>query len=365
MNEFEKILDASRDFFSSPEEEREVIDLIRRDPDAILSGMHKPFMKKLASAIIHGRTVGVKEMLDQEARFQTALEKFRSDTFSCFEELRGSIDYIKRMLSDRDAHIQRLERDISGAHDKLKEEIAEQFTSVHQLLKKQHQTLLYCCAELGFAPESDDEGESVPTSLIATKWSSAYAKYPDPCDTSIPLELVQHSAVDGIADAQYYLYVMLGQQCMFDRFWHIRMEWLEKAAKQRHVKSLETLLVHHQSINHMQEREYLIEMKKQSNKKKCYMQYLLVETGELPLFEVLQENWAVGLNNTYIWKKGLPRRLSGTSTNHVCMGVKERLKMLMKSKYAEGSPGYERCKTLINTIRGTLAPDDHAMFDTI
>ncbi len=52
---FEKILDDSRDFFSGPEEESEVVAMIRRNPDAILSGKHKPFMKKLAEAIIRDR----------------------------------------------------------------------------------------------------------------------------------------------------------------------------------------------------------------------------------------------------------------------------------------------------------------------
>ena len=135
MDEFQKILDASRDFFSSPEEEREVIDLIRRDPDAILSGTHKPFMKKLATAIIHGRTVGVKEMLEQESRFQTALEKVRSETSACFEEVRGSIEarFVKYQVT--------VDRDLSSAHDNLKVEIAEQCTSLHPLLKKQRESI--------------------------------------------------------------------------------------------------------------------------------------------------------------------------------------------------------------------------------
>jgi hypothetical protein len=340
MNEFEKILDASRDFFSSPEEEREVIDLIRRDPDAILSGNQKPFMKKLASAIIHGRTVGVKEMLDQEARFQTALEKFRSDTFSCFDELRGSINYVKRMLSDRDAHIQRLERDISGAHDKLKEEIAEQFTSVHQLLKKQSQSISEI-EDRVFSESEDDE----PVPTIKMKWEEAYAKYPDPCDTSIPLELVQQAANWGIADAQYYLYFMLGQQCIFDRFWHIKVSWLEKAANQGHIEAIKRM-----------ELEFLPIDEACSKKKAIYFKYKLVEKGELPEVEFLSYALTKGHNVNTSYKIQNPRIACASSAHQVemCFVIKRRLKTLMKTHYADGSFGHEKCIKLLETLKGTL-----------
>jgi hypothetical protein len=344
MNEFEKILDASRDFFSSPEEEREVIDLIRRDPDAILSGMHKPFMKKLASAIIHGRTVGVKEMLDQEARFQTALEKFRSDTFSCFDELRGSINYVKRMLSDRDAHIQRLERDISGAHDKLKEEIAEQFTSVHQLLKKQSQSISEI--EGRFSDSEDDE----PVPTIKMKWEEAYAKYPDPCDTSIPLELVQQAANWGIADAQYYLYFMLGQQCIFDRFWHIKVSWLEKAANQGHIEAIKRMELEFppETTDH----------KARANKKAIYFKYLLVEKGELPEVEFLSYAWCHGRERNTSYK--YPPGHLGWHQARFCFVIKRRLKTLMKSQYADGSFGHGKCVELIETLKRYLGGIAHS-----
>ena len=352
MNEFEKILDASRDFFSSPEEEREVIDLIRRDPDAILSGMHKPFMKKLASAIIHGRTVGVKEMLDQEARFQTALEKFRSDTFSCFEELRGSINYVKRMLSDRDAHIQRLERDISGAHDKLKEEIAEQFTSVHQLLKKQSQSISEI--EGRFSDSEDDEPVNYFV-LYKTKWEEAYAKYPDPCDTSIPLELVEKAAHWRIFDAQYYLYFMLGQQCIFDRFWHIKVEWLEKAANQGHIEAIKRMELEFPPNS--------IEDNARANKKAIYFKYKLVEKGELPEVEFLSYAWVKGPHVNTSYKIQNPRIACASSAYQVekCFVIKRRLKTLMKTHYADGSFGHAKCIKLLENLKVYLVGYERAI----
>lgn len=70
--EFDKLLSDSRDFFSSPEEEAETVAMIRGDPEAVLAGAYKPFMKKLATAVITARTP--KEMLEaQERRFQAIL----------------------------------------------------------------------------------------------------------------------------------------------------------------------------------------------------------------------------------------------------------------------------------------------------
>jgi len=61
---FEKILEDSRDFFSGPEEENEVVAMIRRDPDSILLGKHKPFMKKLAEAIIRDHPKDYRSQMD-------------------------------------------------------------------------------------------------------------------------------------------------------------------------------------------------------------------------------------------------------------------------------------------------------------
>lgn len=351
MNEFEKILEASRDFFSSPEEEREVIDLIRRDPDAILSGMHKPFMKKLASAIIYGRTIGVKEMLDQEARFQTALEKFRSDTFS-------KIDYVKRMLWDRDKHIQRLERDLSGAHDKLKE-IAEQFTSIHQLLKKQSQSI----SEIEDRVFSDSEDDEPPEKPLSTRWAEAYAAYPDPCNTSIPLELVKEAAGmhsdsclfdNRIADAQYYLYFMLGQQCVFDRFWHIKVAVLEKAANQGHIEAIKRMELEFPPKSIYDEVR---------SKKAIYFKYKLVEKGELPEVEFLEYAWVKGQHVNTSYKIQNPRIACASSAYQVemCFVIKRRLTTLMKTHYADGSFGHAKCIKLLETLKGCLGGIERAI----
>jgi hypothetical protein len=278
MDEFEKILDASRDFFSSPEEESEVVAMVRRDPDAILSGKHKPFMKKLAEAIIRDRPKDFRSM---------DLEMLKAKIASLEDDLRDL----------------RVEKEI------IKE------------------------------------------------WAAAYAAYPDPCKTSIPLAFVEKAANAGIADAQYYLYFMLGQQCIFDRFWHIKVKWLRRAAEQGHVEAIKR----YANREHTQSRQTDVVAMKED----LYWMYKLVEIGKIPEIEFLEfaaRRSRIGayLNTSYAF---------GSDPVLVTFQeVKLSLKRLMTSQYAEGSPGYERCKRLISSLMSRLQtnyPSCVQQFDAI
>jgi hypothetical protein len=266
MGGFEKVLEESRDFFSSQEEEREVVDLIRRDPEAILSGDHRPFMKKLASAMI-------KDHPKDQARFQQVIDSLETKIISLEADLRE--------------HILRVE-----------------------------------------------EKSNV-------EWEEGYAKYPDPCDTSIPMAVVEKAANAGIADAQYYLYFMLSQ-CIFDRFWHIKVKWLRKAAEQGHVEAIKRYAREHALSKHTGNG---------AMKEDMYWKYKLVEIGEIPEVEFLEQYWNQGIHD-----HSSVDTLKGYSMGDdlYIFRVQEivsRLKRLM-ARYGEGSPGYERCKRVIQQTQG-------------
>jgi hypothetical protein len=258
-----------------------------------------------------------------------------------------------------------LERDISGAHDKLKEEIAEQFTSVHQLLKKQSESI----SEIEDRVFSESEDDEPPEKPLSTRWAEAYAAYPDPCNTSIPLELVKEAAGmrsdscdcqsclfdNRIADAQYYLYFMLGQQCIFDRFWHIKVAVLEKAAYQGHIEAIKRMELEFPPNS--------VEDKARANKKAIYFKYKLVEKGELPEVEFLSYAWVKGPHVNTSYKIQNPRIACASTAYQVemCFVIKRRLKTLMKTHYADGSFGHGKCAELIETLKGCMGGIERAI----
>jgi hypothetical protein len=189
------------------------------------------------------------------------------------------------------------------------------------------------------------------------EWAEAYAAYPDPCKTSIPLAFVEKAANAGIADAQYYMYFMLGQQCIFDRFWHIKVKWLLRAAEQGHAEAIKR----YANCEHTHSRQTAVV----AMKEELYWMYKLVEIGEIPEIEFLEfaasrSRIGAHLNTSYAF--------GNDPVLFTFQEVKLSLKRLMTSHYAEGSPGYERCKRLITSLRSRLQtnyPSCVQQFDAI
>jgi hypothetical protein len=59
--ELVNVIGAAEDFFSSVEEKEALLQRIRKDPEAILASSEKPFMKKIARAMLHVAALKVKE----------------------------------------------------------------------------------------------------------------------------------------------------------------------------------------------------------------------------------------------------------------------------------------------------------------
>lgn len=344
MDEFEKLLNDSRDFFSSTEEESETVAMIRRDPEAILAGTHKPFMKKLATAVINARTP--KEMMEsQERRFQasiSALETRLQESELVIKTLRSEIDTKGKL-------VQALEKRLGSELDELIE-TQHEHTGYVDYFERTNTMFIseskVCVDVRGF----------LDFKSINEKWSTAFAEYPDPFNTKIPVSLVEAAAMLGIADAQYYLYIVLGQLCVFDRFWHIKVKWLRRAAEQGHVEAIKCMLkelphvdyngavgpmhaVHYQSVL----------------KEKIYWEHVLMEKDafhEIDFLEVFIENWKrSGFIQHTSYKVSAEDERDHAQWHHIINEeIKHRLKRLM-THYTEGSPGYERCKQNIARLR--------------
>jgi hypothetical protein len=323
MKRFDEILEASRDFFSSADEERETVDLIRRGPDAILAGAYKPFMKKLAAAIIHDRSCEV--LAAQEERFKELFvdqeDRLRAEVKRDVEKL--FVDQEDRLRAEVKSGIEKLQMNIECASlVEVKKKISELEVALNDI------TLRYEVLVRG------DEN-------LKQEWNSHYIKYPDPTALAMPMSLLERAANADIADAQYYLYITLGQSCIFDRFWHIKMKWLRRAAEQRHVEA----------NKRMQNEFWIVTEDKDTvaKREKIYWQHLLFEAGEISEIEFLEFAWHT---KQYHSSYGVYKR--GHQWNHeICLEMKRRTSRLMKT-YEKESPRYQRCMAFVKQVQDYL-----------
>lgn len=142
-------------------------------------------------------------------------------------------------------------------------------------------------------PESNSEFER-----IMEDWPGWVARSPDPFtvgDHPDTVEEVEYFAMLGIADAQYYYYCMLGQMCVFDRFWHIKVKWLRRAAEQGHVDAIKQLL--------LEERHYAQQAQTRF-KEQIYWEHVLVEKGAFSEIECVESLAVIAYNVQHLGKPG-------------------------------------------------------------
>jgi len=151
--ELDSVILASADFFDSEKEKQDALERIRQNPEAILASYEKPFMKKIAKAMMNVSALQVKEytphaftkaLAEQKTFLEAQMdEKLAAERNRMEELITQQHEYFEGRLS---TEITRMERQLDdqkrmtkAAFALLSEEITmkgEHVVSVSKLLKR-------------------------------------------------------------------------------------------------------------------------------------------------------------------------------------------------------------------------------------
>ena len=117
----EVIASAEEDYFSSVEEKEETLERIRQNPEAILSSAEKPFMKKIAKAMMAVTALTLEmEEKDSDEQLTTAFAMVTELTAKV-TQLTAEVTELKNKITPLEQSAEKTEHDTVAVETQLKE----------------------------------------------------------------------------------------------------------------------------------------------------------------------------------------------------------------------------------------------------